>query len=394
MSTGAPRLLQGIRIIDLTSIVFGPYCTQTLADMGADVIKVEPPAGDLFRLAGRPPKTPFMGACHMTLNRGKRSITLDLKDAADAATMRELIATADVFIHNVRGKAIERLGFGHEALKAVKPDLIYVHCVGFGSDGPYADLQAYDDVIQAATGTASLLSRVDGDPRPRFLPSLIADKVAGLYGAYAVLAAVIHKLRTGEGQAVEVPMFEAFTQFMLEEHLFGAVFEPETSPVGYPRQIDPDRQPFPTRDGHIAIVPYTEATVAVVLELVGRADLLADPRLNNPLGRMQNVSVAYAALRDATPAKTTAEWLAIFHGHGIPAMAVRDLADIKEDPHLQAVDFFRRREHPTEGTYVQMRPPVKFGAVPEPDIGHAPGLGQHGDDIRAELAARRDRRRA
>ncbi|PWR23622.1 CaiB/BaiF CoA transferase family protein [Zavarzinia compransoris] len=389
MAKGAPRLLEGIRIVDLTSIVFGPYCTQVLADMGADVIKVEPPAGDLFRLAGRPPNTPFMGACHMTLNRGKRSITLDLKAAADAAVMRELIAGADVFIHNVRGKAMARLGFSYDDLRAAKPDLIYVHCVGFGSDGPYADLQAYDDVIQAATGTASLLSRVDGDPRPRFLPSLIADKVAGLYGAQAVLAAVIHRLRSGEGQQVEVPMFEAFTQFMLEEHLFGAVFEPETSPVGYPRQIDPERQPFPTADGHIAIVPYTEATVAIALDLVGRGDLLADPRLSSPLGRMQNIAVAYAALREATPAKTTAAWLEIFHAHGIPAMAVRDLGAIKEDPHLKAVDFFRRVDHPTEGAYVQMRPPVKFGAVGEMPVGHAPGLGQHNDEIRAELAARR-----
>lgn len=394
MTTPAPRMLEGIRIVDLTSIVFGPYCTQTLADMGADVIKVEPPTGDLFRIAGRPPKTPLMGACHMTLNRGKRSIVLDLKDEADAATMRALIAGADVFIHNVRGKAIERLGFGYAAMKALKPDLVYVHCVGFGSDGPYADLQAYDDVIQAATGTATLLPRVDGNPAPRYLPSLIADKVAGLHGVYAVLAAIIHRLRTGEGQQVEVPMFEAFTQFMLEEHLFGAVFEPPTGPVGYARQIDPDRQPFSTSDGHIAIVPYTEATVALALELVGRGDLLADPRLNTPQGRMQNISLAYAALREATPSRSTSAWLEVFHAHGIPAMAVRDLADIKDDPHLKAVDFFRRREHPSEGAYVQMRPPVTFGALPAPETGHAPGLGQHGDEIRAELSAQVDRRRA
>ncbi|MFZ2870721.1 CaiB/BaiF CoA transferase family protein [Zavarzinia sp.] len=387
MTTPAPRMLEGIRIVDLTSIVFGPYCTQTLADMGADVIKVEPPTGDLFRIAGRPPKTPLMGACHMTLNRGKRSIALDLKDEADAATMRALIAGADVFIHNVRGKAIERLGFGYAVMKALKPDLVYVHCVGFGSDGPYADLQAYDDVIQAATGTATLLPRVDGNPAPRYLPSLIADKVAGLHGVYAVLAAIIHRLRTGEGQQVEVPMFEAFTQFMLEEHLFGAVFEPPTGPVGYPRQIDPDRQPFPTSDGHLSIVPYTDETTCVVLRLVGRDDLLTREPLDTPMGRALNPALVYGAIREATPAKTNAEWLAIFHGAGIPAMPVRDLADIKDDPHLKATGFFRTREHSSEGSYVEMRPPVRFAAASGRDIRPAPRLGEHGDEIRAEIAA-------
>ncbi len=249
------RLLEGIRIVDLTTVVFGPYATQTLADLGADVIKVEAPGGDVMRLAGKPARTRGMGPCHLALNRGKQSVLLDLKLEADKAVLRELIATADVFIHNVRKAAIDKLGFGYDAVRSIKPDIIYVHCVGFGSDGPYADFQAYDDVIQAASGTTTLLSRVDGDPRPRYMPSLIADKVAGLHGAYATLAAIVHKLRTGEGQHVEVPMFEAFTHFMMREHLFGATFDPPIGNVGYPRQLDPNRQPFPTADGTSASCP-------------------------------------------------------------------------------------------------------------------------------------------
>jgi crotonobetainyl-CoA:carnitine CoA-transferase CaiB-like acyl-CoA transferase len=380
-----PRMLEGIRIVDLTSVVFGPYCTQTLADMGADVIKVEPPTGDQFRQAGRPAKTPLMGPCHMTLNRGKRSVALDLKNPEDHKTMAELLASADVYVHNVRGQAMERLGFGYEAVKALNPNIIYVHCVGFGSDGPYADLQAYDDVIQAATGTATLLPRVDGNPRPRYIPSLIADKVAGLHGAYAVLAAYIHRLRTGEGQFVEVPMFEAFTQFMLEEHLFGAVFDPPTSPVGYARQIDPHRQPFPTSDGYISIVPYTDQSWAKVFAVLGARHVLDDERLANPLLRAKNSALLYRAIAELTPARTSAEWVAALNAQQIPAMPVRDLGDIMDDPHLKAAGFFRRREHPSEGSYFEMRPPVRFGAAPDIAIEPAPRVGEHTAAIRAEL---------
>ena len=219
-------MLSGIRIVDLTTVIFGPYATQMLADLGAEVIKVETPGlGDVSRYLGSGVPDPTMGSIHLTVNRGKRSIALDLKQKEDAAVLRELIATADVFFHNVRGKAIARLGFDYDGCRAIRPDIIYVHCTGFGQDGPYADLQAYDDVIQAATGTTSLLPRVDGDPRPRYLPSLIADKTAGQFGAQAILAALVHKLRTGEGQEVEVPMFECFASFMLTEHLRDATLE-------------------------------------------------------------------------------------------------------------------------------------------------------------------------
>lgn len=380
-------MLEGIRVLDLTTVVFGPYATQTLADLGAEVIKVEAPGGDNFRYAGKPAKTRAMGPCHLSLNRGKSSIVLDLKAEADQATMRELIAASDVFIHNVRDKAISALGFGYEAVKAIKPDIVYVHCQGFGSDGPYADLQAYDDIIQAATGTATLAGRVDGEGRPRYVPSLIADKVAGLHGAYAVMAALIHKLRTGEGQKVEVPMFEAFSHFMLKEHLFGATLDPQLEPVGYPRQLDPQRQPFPTADGWMSIVPYTDAAIVTLFEVLGRPDLMQQEAFAGPLQRAQRMTDIYRMIGELTPAKTTAEWLAACHAARLPAIAVRDLAEITSDPHLEAVGFFRRREHPTEGAYLDMAPPVKFGVeIGEPR--HAPNVGEDGDAIRAALKER------
>ncbi|MEG3085976.1 CaiB/BaiF CoA transferase family protein [Sphingomonas sp. PB4P5] len=379
------RMLEGIRIVDLTTIVFGPYATQMLADMGAEIIKVEPPAGDQTRQFGRAKATRLMGPVHVTLNRGKQSIALDLKDAEDAATMRALLATADVFIHNVRLDAIERLGFSEAAVRALRPDIIYVHCVGFGAGGPYAGLQAYDDVIQAATGAATLLSRADGDPRPRYLPSLIADKVAGLYGAQAVLAAIVHRLRSGEGQFVEVPMFECFAQFILQEHLFGEVFDDPREPAGYPRQVDPHRQPFPTADGYIAIVPYTPDTIVRTFAVLDAPEILAQTRFATVTDRLRGMSALYAEIAQLTPRRTTEDWVGRFAAAGVPCMPVRDLQDMRRDPHLAATGFFHPRDHPSEGGYVEMRLPIRFGAAPPPDLAPAPVLDQHGDMLRGAV---------
>ena len=379
-------MLEGIRIVDLTTVIFGPYATQMLADLGAEVIKVETPGtGDVSRYLGSGIPDPTMGSIHLTVNRGKRSIALDLKKPEDAATLRELIATADVFFHNVRGKAIARLGFDYEGCKTLKPDIIYVHGTGFGQDGPYADLQAYDDVIQAATGTTSLLPRVDGDPRPRYFPSLIADKIAGQFGAQAILAALVHKLRTGEGQQVEVPMFECFAAFMLVEHLRDATLDPPIGPAGYPRQLDPTRQPFPTRDGYLAIVPYTPESTARLMVLLGSAGLTETPEFEAAKAKGQHMPIVYAEIARKTPAKTTAEWLDLFAANDIPAMAVRDLQDIKEDPHFVSTGFFRRREHPDVGGFHEMQPPVKYGAMPDRDLGFAPRVDGDGAAIRDEL---------
>ena len=382
-------ILTGIKVVDLTSVVFGPYCTQILADLGADVIKVEAPGiGDAFRWSGKAPASPNMAPGFMALNRGKRSIALDLKAAGDLAVLRALLAEADLFVVNVRGKALERLGLDYASLSAAHPQLIYVHCVGFGQDGPYADLQAYDDVIQAVTGTATLLPRVDGDPRPRYLPSLIADKVAGLHAAYAALAALFHRERCGTGQLVDVPMFEAFTSFMMLEHLGGQTFDPPTGPVGYARQIDPVRQPFPTADGYISIVMYNFDAWDRIFAVLGDPDFSAQERFADAAGRVRHQTELYEHLAALTPRLTTAELLRHCREQQLPAQAVRDLSEVIDDPHLAATGFFTRRVHPSEGPYFEQAAPVKFGASLPVEAIMPPRLGADGEAIRAELAAR------
>lgn len=379
-------MLDGIRIVDLSSVIFGPYATQMLADLGAEVIKIEAPRGDTPRYMGKFKTTKFMGGTHLTVNRGKKSIVLDLKQDDDRNVLRKLLKTADIFVHNVRGRAIRKLGFGFDDVKAIKPDIIYAHFVGFAQDGPYADDPAYDDVIQAASGTTSLLSRVDGNPAPRYFPSLIADKVAGTYGAQAMLAALVHKLRTGEGQHVEVPMLECFTSFMLTEHMQNAVFDPPIGPPGYERQLDPKRQPFPTADGkHIVIVPYTDDKIVKLLDMLGDPEFLKTPPLDTPMGRFQNMTLVYGRIGELTPQKTAAEWIDILKAADFPVILARDLTEVFDEPQLAETGFFEMLDHPTEGPIRAMRPPVRYSADKGRETGFAPTLGQHSDEIRATL---------
>jgi len=374
-------MLEGIKVVDLTSVVFGPYATQILSDYGAEVTKIEPPGGDFYRYGAKPAATPGMGPGFIALNRGKKSLLLDLKDEGDAGRLRDLLTEADVFIHNVRSEAIERLGFGYDAVKALNPHIIYVHCVGFGSEGPYGGLQAYDDVIQAATGTTSLLPRVDGDERPRYLPSLIADKVAGLHAAYATLAAITHRLRTGRGQMIEVPMFEAFASFMMKEHLDGHTFDPPNSNAGYRRQVDPDRQPFPTKDGWISIVPYVPAHFPMVIGLLGDAEMAAQERWKDQRNLVKSAPELYARIGELSQKKTSAECIEILRGANIPCMPAVDLDEVIKDPHLNQTGFFEKSEHPSEGPLYQMRDPNRFSDWEQGELGNAPRLGEHnGED--------------
>ena len=361
----------------MSSVVFGPYCTQILADFGAEVIKVEAPTGDVFRYGAKSAQSKGMAPGHIALNRGKKSVVLDLKQANDAAAMKKLIEDADIFIHNVRLDAITRLGFDYDSIRKFAPKILYVHCVGFGSEGPYEGLQAYDDVIQAASGTATLLSRVDGDPRPRYFPSLIADKVAGLHAAYAVMAGLIHRMRTGKGQFIEVPMFEAFTNFMLKEHLGGRTFEPPVGPDCYARQIDPHRQPFPTADGYISIVPYQISQFGKVVAILGDPDFEKQEQFSTPVGLLKGQGEFYRRIGELTCNYKTEELVRLMHSHSIPAMAVRDIAEMTDDPHLNAVGFFFRREDWSEGTTVEMREPSRFSEWEPERPDPAPLLGEH-----------------
>jgi crotonobetainyl-CoA:carnitine CoA-transferase CaiB-like acyl-CoA transferase len=372
--------LHGVRVIDLTEFIFGPYATQVMGDLGADVIKVENPGGDRQRHGSKHAKNDDMGATFMSLNRNKRSLTLDLKTDEAREKLRALIPMANVFIHNVRSDAMARLGFGYEEVAKINPHIVYVHCVGYGSDGPYAGRQAFDDLVQAASGTADLLPRVDGNEDMRLLPSFVADKVSSMHALWATLAALYHQKATGEGQFVEVPMFESFTSFMMVEHLYGHTFEPPVGKLGHTPALANDRRPLKCKDGHICIQPVSRAASAKFMELGGIPNAYESERfLNAPKG--SRVGVYYAMQREAAMAHTVEEWMKLGDEHRIPIMRANTLDEVMVDPHLDAVDFFIEREHPTEGTWRAMKPPVKFSKTPASIRRDPPRPGQNNDEF-------------
>jgi crotonobetainyl-CoA:carnitine CoA-transferase CaiB-like acyl-CoA transferase len=386
--------LSGIRVLDLTSVVNGAYGTQILADQGAEVIKLEDPGsgrgdgGDIMRWAGHPPEgSPRgMGPIFLTINRNKRSMLLDLTDPKSRKTLVKLIQSCDVFAASVRYAGLKRLGLAYEDVAAMKPDIVYVHAAGYGSDGPYAGEPAYDDLIQSASGLADVLPRTDGDPTPRILPTLVADKVSGLFMAQAVTAALLHKERTGQGQFVEVPMLECVTSFLLVEHLYDQTYDPPTGQWGYVRVVNPNRRPFKTKDGYIGLLPYTDKQWDQFFEVAGFGEAIAkDPRFSDYFTRMKHINELYGLVGEAALTKTTQEWLDVLKPLSIPVVKTNRLDDLPDDPHLQAVDFFQTYEHPTLGGYVQMKPPVKFSATPSNIRRHPPGLGEHTEEVLAEI---------
>ena len=385
--------LAGVKVVDMTSVLFGAFSSQIFGDLGADVIKVEAPGsradngGDIFRYTGRPASTPGMGPMFMHYNRNKRSVLIDLKGGDGQEALRRLLAEADVFITNVRMKGLAKLGFDYDAVKAIRPDIVYVHCAGYGADGPYASRQAYDDLIQAASGGTDLLGRVDGNPAPRYQPSLIADKSSGLFGAYATMAALFHRERSGEGQFVEVPMFECFTYFNMTENLYGHTFEPPTGSYGYSRVFNPNRKPYPTMDGYLAILPYSDSQWDDFFEIGGMppGTFTKNPRYATYALRTENIAEIYAMIEEVARTKTTDEWVEALTRRNVPCMKVARLEEVIDDPHLNAVGFFERRDHPTEGRYVSLRHPVSFSATPATVRRDAPRLGEHTEEVLGPL---------
>jgi crotonobetainyl-CoA:carnitine CoA-transferase CaiB-like acyl-CoA transferase len=378
-----PGPLEGIRIIDVTTVLLGPYGTQLLGDMGADIIKVEaPPTGDIARNMGTV-RTVNMGGIFLNTNRNKRSLALDLKQDAAREALRRLIPTADAFIHNMRPNAIARLGFGYEQVKAIKPDIVYVGAYGFGQNGPYRAKPAYDDAIQAASGLASLFQRQDG--KVRYVPTAMADKLVGMTMSQAVVTALFHRLRTGEGQFVEVPMFETLVSYLLLEHLNGHAYVPPIGTMGYQRVTTPARRPFPTRDGYVCMLPYTDRHWRNFFTVIGRPELMDDPRFSTYRARIGSVDALYGFVGETTPGKSTAEWVEICEKAEIPCMPVIDVDDLRNDEHLKAVGMFQEMQHPTEGPTVLVRSSVNFEKTPSTIRRHAPNFGEHNRELMAEL---------
>jgi crotonobetainyl-CoA:carnitine CoA-transferase CaiB-like acyl-CoA transferase len=353
--------LAGIRVLDLTSVMMGPYCTQAFCDMGAEVIKVEAPEGDSSRTIP-PYKESGTGGIFTSLNRGKRCIVLDLQKAAGRDACVDLARTCDVFIHSMRPQAIERLGLNYENIAEANPSIVYCNLLGFGRDGRYSGLAAYDDAIQAACGLASLQEELIG--RAAYIPTVLADKVTGMTAMYAVLAALLNKERTGAGQEIDVPMFETMASFVLVEHLCGAAFDPPLSRPVYPRVMARSRTPFATLDGQLSVLVYNNKQWVNFARLAGREDLVEDERFRTLPDRSRNLDAWNAAVAEVIATRTTAEWLAVLAPAGVPAMKVNTTEELFSDPHLQDVGFFRTLDHPVDGTLRLPGFPVTFSRTP------------------------------
>jgi crotonobetainyl-CoA:carnitine CoA-transferase CaiB-like acyl-CoA transferase len=375
--------LEGIRVVDLTSVVVGPLATQTLADYGAEVIKVESPSGDLGRTIGGLGVTPGMGPKFMHLNRNKRSLVLDLKKPAGYEALMRLLARSDILVWNVRPPSMARMKLSYDEVRAVNPRIIYCGMFGFGQAGRYRDKPAYDSIIQGSAGVAALYHRAAGEPR--YLPMVMADKTVGLIAVQMLLMALFHRERTGEGQSIEIPMFENMAAFVLSEHMYQKTFDPPHGPTGDPRLLDPQAKPLATKDGFICVSANTQAQAFALFEAIGRPELKADPRFNTIVGRFQNVGEYFRIRAAALKEKTTAEWLEIFDTCDVPAMPYHTLDSLMEDPHLADVGFFERIEHPTEGRVINMRPPNKLSRGARRDFLPAPKIGQHSVEILREV---------
>ncbi len=371
--------LRGIRILDLTTVVMGPFATQILADMGADVVKIETAGGDSMRWIG-PWRHAGMGPLFLQANRNKRSVVLDLKAPAGKAAALALAAKADVLVSNVRPQGLRRLGLDYETVAGTNPSIIYCAAVGYGAGGPDSGKAVYDDLMQAASGISGLFRAVDG--APRYAPINICDRTVGLYVANAITAALFHRERTGEGQEIEVPMFETMAQFVLADHMGGHAFTPPAGDMGYKRLLSRTRGPYATQDGHISVVVYTDRHWQAFTALVGCPDLLAtDARFASQESRTQYAEAVGSFLAGHLAARTNAAWLEVLHGIDIPACKVNAIEDLMTDPHLQAVGLFQQAEHPTEGTLTTCRFPVRFGRTPADVRCLAPNLGEHGQEV-------------
>ena len=371
--------LEGVRVLDMTSVGMGPMATQMLGDMGADVVKIESAEGDVFRHV-TPQRHHGMSHAYLNFNRNKRSVLLDLKREQGREQLLALIAQADVFVTNMRAPAMRRLGLDPDTLSPKFPRLIHCSCYGYSERGPYAGRPALDDTIQAACGLAWLQGDA-GETEPTYVKSVVADKVLALYVSNAISAALFARERNGMGQAIEVPMFECMTSFVLAEHLAGRTFVPPEGPAGYSRLMNEFRRPFKTRDGYLSVVPYTDAQWKRFFALAGAAALGDDERYRTQSARSRHFGPLYAFVEETVGQRATAEWIALLQDADIPFAPVNSVDDLLQDPHLAAVGFWNEIDHPTEGRLKQAGMPVHFSKTPSSVRRHAPSLGEHTDEV-------------
>jgi crotonobetainyl-CoA:carnitine CoA-transferase CaiB-like acyl-CoA transferase len=383
--------LAGIRVIDLTTVVLGPFATQFLGDMGADVIKIEAPDGDNCRWIG-PSRTKGMGSYFAMLNRNKRSVALDLKRPAARDALLRLVDGADVFVHNMRLGAVERLGLGYAALSARNKRLVYACASGFRKGSDRQDQPAFDDMIQAMSGLAAL--NADRDGAPRYVPSVVVDKLTGQMLASMIGMALFHRERTGQGQEVHVPMLETMLSFLLVEHLWGAVTNRPELGLGYPRMLTPHRRPYATKDGYIAVIAVSDAHWSRLFEAMGRAALIEDLRFATIAARSDNVDALYSVLAEGMRERTTADWLAILGKLDIPCGPVNTLEDLLTDEYLRETDFFQRQNHPLEGDVAVTAIPARLSASPPSVRTLWPALGEHTEAVLQEIGCDEDEIRA
>jgi crotonobetainyl-CoA:carnitine CoA-transferase CaiB-like acyl-CoA transferase len=375
--------LTGVRVLDLTTVVMGPFATQILGDLGADVIKVEPPEGDVIRQAW-PFRNPGMGSIFLNTNRNKRSVVLDLKKPAAQEAFLRLVKTSDVLVYNVRPQAMARLKLSYEEVKRVNPKIIYVGCFGYSQRGPNAAKAAYDDMIQGASGIPWLLHK-QGAAEPRYAPMIVADRSVGQQVASAVSAALYYREKSGKGQRIDVPMYEHLLQMILGDHLGGQTFDPPHGPSGYIRILSPDRRPYQTKDGYVCALIYNDKQWKGFFDVIGRPEILQQPEFATHEARSQNYDRAYAMVAQELKKRTTAEWVEAFERADIPVQRMNSLDDIVADPHLAAIGYLKTVEHPSEGRIKVLAVPSEWSeSVPEYRR-HTPRLGEHTREVLREV---------
>jgi crotonobetainyl-CoA:carnitine CoA-transferase CaiB-like acyl-CoA transferase len=383
--------LDGVRILDLTTVVMGPYATQILADLGADVVKLEPPEGDVMR-HNAPMRSKGMGHIFMNANRNKRSVVLDLKQAAGRDACLAIAKTADVLVYNIRPQAMARLRLSYDEVRAVNPKIIYVGAFGYSQRGPYAAKAAYDDLIQGAAGLPWLLKE-SGAESPRYVPATLADRSVGLHIVNAVCAALYRREKNSRsgpsvGQRVDVPMFESLLQTVLGEHMGGYTYEPrpgeKRGEPGYARMLAKERRPYQTKDGYVCVLVYNDKQWRAFFELIGRPELLADSRYATPTARSQNFDESNRLVAEAMKTRSTAEWIAALEKADIPVQRMNSLQDIMNDPHLAAIGYFRSIEHPSEGSIKSMAVPSEWSESAPEYRRHAPRHGEHTREVLRE----------